>query len=633
MYRILVEAVVDYAIYLLDAQGHINSWNSGAQRLKGYTTAEVVGRHYSLLFTEEDRAAGLPERALAVARETGRCESEGWRVRKDGTRFWALAVLDAIRDGSGRCVGFAKITRDMTERKLAQERLIESERVLGLLVRGVTDYAIFMLDPEGRVASWNTGAAKMKGYTTDEIIGQHFSVFYTEEDRAAGVPAQALERAITSGSFETDGWRVRKDGSLFWANVVLDAIRDDNGALVGMAKITRDITERRMAQREMEVLREKLVQAQKLEALGQLTGGIAHDFNNLLQAILGGITLAERRTGDGKALVEVLAEMRKVARRGADLTHQLLGFSRQAPLKVEVVETGARLRQAVDLFRHTLRADIEVQVRIRDDTWPLRIDISQFELALLNVAVNARDAMPSGGTLVLSAHNMVLSGEPDGLAGNFVAVGLRDTGEGIPSEVLTRVFEPFFTTKPIGKGTGLGLSQVYGFVRQAGGTVSITSEPGRGTEVLLLLPAALDEGQKQGQGAPAGEVVAGGGARILVVDDDEAVGRLVGEMLRGAGYEAAVVNRADDALTLLAEGAQFDAVLSDVVMPGSMNGIALGREIHRRWRDLPVLLATGHSGPGQTMSFEFPTIYKPFATPELTAALWSLIRLRRRRAV
>ena len=251
-FRRLVEGVKDYAIYLLDRDGYVCSWNAGAKRFKGYEAEEIIGRHFSTFFTPEDRAAGLPERVLQTAREQGQFEQEGWRVRKDGGRFWAHAVLDALYDDDGEVIGFAKVTRDISDRLAARETLRRSEERFRLLVQSVTDYAIYMLDPDGVVTNWNLGAARMKGFQEHEIVGRHFSTFYTDEDRESGLPDRALAMAAKDGRFELEGWRVRKDGSRFWANAVIDPIRAENGELLGFAKITRDISERRAAQEEVE---------------------------------------------------------------------------------------------------------------------------------------------------------------------------------------------------------------------------------------------------------------------------------------------------------------------------------------------------------------------------------------------
>jgi PAS domain S-box-containing protein len=286
-FRILVQSVTDYAIYMLDPSGNITNWNAGAERIKGYTADEIVGQHISRFYTPEDRRAGTPARSLATAAREGRFEAEGWRVRKDGNRFWAAIVIDAIRGPDGELIGFAKVTRDITERRQAQDELRARERQFRLLVNGVTDYALYMLDPNGIVTSWNAGAERIKGYAASEIIGQHFSRFYTASDRAAGLPARALQTAAAEGRFEAESWRVRKDGTLFWANVIVDPIFDDEGRLVGYSKITRDITERHEAQRAVQESQLQIAQMQKMEALGQLTGGVAHDFNNLLMVVSG----------------------------------------------------------------------------------------------------------------------------------------------------------------------------------------------------------------------------------------------------------------------------------------------------------------------------------------------------------
>ncbi|MCC2675105.1 MAG: domain S-box protein, partial [Ramlibacter sp.] len=280
--RLFISSVTDYAIYMLSPEGKVVSWNAGAERFKGYKAEEIIGQHFSRFYSPEDQATGLPARALKTARETGKFEAEGWRMRKDGTRFWASVVIDPIRDASGELVGFAKITRDITEKRAAQEALRESEQRFRMLVQGVTDYAIYMLSPSGEITNWNAGARRIKGYEHDEVVGTHFSRFYTEDDRENGLPQRALKQAAEAGRFEAEGWRVRKDGTRFWAHVVIDPIRNDDGTLVGFAKITRDITERKNAAAALEETREALFQAQKMEAIGQLTGGIAHDFNNLL---------------------------------------------------------------------------------------------------------------------------------------------------------------------------------------------------------------------------------------------------------------------------------------------------------------------------------------------------------------
>jgi PAS domain S-box-containing protein len=293
-YRLLVESITDYAIYMLDSDGVVTSWNPGAQRFKGYVADEIVGQHFSVFYTEADRAAGGPAKALAAAAQEGHFEREGWRVRKDGTRFWAHVVIDPIKTDGGALIGFAKITRDLTERREAEAALRQSEQQFRLLVQGVADYAIYMLDRRGNVSSWNLGAERIKGYAPAEIIGQHFSRFYTEEDRTAGLPAEGLATAEREGRWENEGWRLRKDGSRFWAHVVIDCIRDDDGKVVGFAKITHDNTERRDAQRALEEAREALFQSQKMQAVGQLTGGVAHDFNNLLTVIIGGLDTLKR---------------------------------------------------------------------------------------------------------------------------------------------------------------------------------------------------------------------------------------------------------------------------------------------------------------------------------------------------
>jgi PAS domain S-box-containing protein len=615
-YERLVLSVVDYAVFMLDANGRVMSWNPGAERLKGYSADEILGEPYERFFTPEDRASGLPGRILAQAARDGRYDTEGWRIRKDGTTFWALAVLDAIHDETGALIGYAKVTRDITERRAAEQKLAESERRFRLLVEGVTDYAIFMLDPFGIVTNWNAGAQRIKGYQADEVVGRHFSMFYTPEDADAGLPARALQAAEREGRYEAEGWRVRKDGTRFWASVVIDAIRED-GRLVGFAKVTRDITDKRDAAQRLEETRNQLFQAQKMEALGQLTGGLAHDFNNLLTAITSGAELGLRRIDDADAVRRYLEGVRAAAERGRNLTRQLLAFARRQPLEMQAVDLHEQLPVTADLLRHSLRADIRLSLDLPDDLWPVEADPGQLELAVLNLGFNARDAIPKSGAVRISARNVVLAGAPEGLTGEYVAIEVADTGPGIAPEIRDRIFEPFFTTKGFGEGTGLGLSQVYGFARQAEGTITLASEPGQGATFTLYLRAA-----RGGERARA-QIGASFTPRVLVVEDDPVVAELAEDLIAELGYKTHVVASSAEALDALSRRGPFDLVFSDVIMPGGLSGLELARRIRARHPELPVLLTTGYSE--RMGNSEFPLVVKPYSLAELRDHLTRLI--------
>ena len=407
-YRLLIEAVTDYAIYMLDPTGIVTSWNPGAQRFKGYAADEIIGQHFSRFYSEQDQKSGLPARALETAAREGKFESEGWRIRKDGTRFWAYVVIDPIRSKSGEIIGFAKITRDLTERRAAEEILTRSQEQFKLLVQGVTDYAIYLLDPEGRVTNWNLGAQRIKGYLPQEIIGQHFSQFYTEADRQAGVPGKALKTAAREGKFESERWRVRKDGSQFWAHVVIDPIRAEDGKIIGYAKITRDITERKEAQEKLERTREALIQSQKMEAIGQLTGGVAHDFNNLLMAVLGSLELLRKRLPDDSKMLALLENAVQGAERGTTLIKRMLAFARVQELKQEAIVIPELVCGMTDLLQRSLGPSVRIETRFPLFLAPAQADANQLEMALLNLMVKARDARPPGATLSWPAGRKML---------------------------------------------------------------------------------------------------------------------------------------------------------------------------------------------------------------------------------
>jgi PAS domain S-box-containing protein len=618
-FKLLVQSIVDYAIYMLDPNGIVTSWNAGAERIKGFRAEEIIGQHFSTFYTEKDRKSGLPDKVLQTARKEGKYEGEGWRVRKDGTCFWASVVVDRINDENGKLLGFAKITRDMSVQREAQQALIESEQRFRILVQGVTDYAIFMLDPDGRVTNWNAGAQRIKGYSPEEIIGEHFSRFYTPEDFEAGVPKRALETARETGRYEAEGWRVRKDGSRFWASVVLDAIHDEDGKLIGFAKVTRDMSEKREAQMRLDESREQLFRSQKMEALGQLTGGLAHDFNNLLTAILGACELGLRNIKDPDKVKKMLEGVRGSAQRGANLTKQLLAFARAQPLEIHQIDLKQFFSDVTTLVRPSLRSDIEVVTEISDQLWPIDADAGALELALLNLAFNARDAMHSGGALKISAHNVVLDGKPEGLRGEHVVLKVSDTGPGMPREVMERVFEPFFTTKSFGEGTGLGLSQVFGFAKQIGGAVTVDSEMGKGATFTLYLPAShgSDKNQWMNGGSALG--------RVLIVEDDIFVAELAADMLGELGFESTITHSAKEALERLAGGDRPKLVFSDVVMPGGISGIELARKVRERFPELPILLTTGYSEQvGATQGF--PVLQKPYEMDALAGAITKLLK-------
>jgi PAS domain S-box-containing protein len=622
-YRLLVDAITDYAVYMLDPDGVVISWNSGAQRFKGYTAEEIIGQHFSRFYTPEDRAAGLPDQALRQAAEDGRFEREGWRVRKNGSRFWAHVVMDPIRDARGALLGFAKVTRDLTERKAAEEALRQTQEQFRLLVQGVTDYAIFMLDRGGRVTNWNAGAQRIKGYTPAEIIGQHFSKFYTEEDRAAGLPERALRQAAEDGRWEHEGLRVRKDGSTFWAHVVIDAIRDDRGEVIGFAKVTRDITERKQAQRQLEEAREALFQSQKMDAIGQLTGGVAHDFNNLLMAVLGSLELVRKRLPYDPRVTPLIENAIHGAERGATLTQRMLAFARKQELRLEAVDLATLTRGMLGFLQRSIGPAYRIDLRIPSGLPLVTTDPNQLETALLNLVVNARDAMPEGGAITISARRRTLERPTGALdAGDYIGLVVTDTGEGMDPEVLSRAMEPFFTTKGVGKGTGLGLSMVHGLAAQSGGQLTIESRKGEGASVELWLPLAL--GARLSTEGELSRAPTAGAAlkslRILAVDDDSLVLMNTAALLEDLGHEVLCASAGDAALQIVQDNPELDLVITDQAMP-KMTGAQLRDALRALRPNLPVIIATGYAEMPVGTEAESVKLAKPFTQDELADAV------------
>ncbi|MET3925908.1 PAS domain S-box protein [Devosia sp. 2618] len=618
-YQLLVESISDYAVYMLDPLGTVVNWNLGAERFKGYKAQEIIGQNFSTFYSEEERRSGAPSRNLAKAAAEGRFEEEGWRYRKDGTRFWANVVIDRIVDPLGRIVGFAKITRDLTERRAREEALRQSEEQFRLLVKGVTDYALYMLDPTGKVASWNAGAERIKGYAEAEIVGQHFSRFYTDYDRDQGEPERNLEIAKTVGSVEREGTRVRRDGSTFYAHVVIDALYNDLGDLIGFAKVTRDITQQRETQKELEQAREALFQAQKMEAIGQLTGGIAHDFNNLLMAILGSLEIAQRRMKADPRISPFLDNAVKGAQRGAALTQRMLAFARRQELALGPVDVIDSVRGMNDILERALGPSIFVTTNFPLSLPPVQTDRTQLESALLNLAVNARDAMPSGGPIAIAAQRRTARDGGKLRPGEYVVLSVTDSGEGMDEETLAKATEPFFTTKGVGKGTGLGLSMVHGLAEQSGGAFVLTSRRDHGTTAELWLPLASGLTPELSISAAMTTSAASTPKRILVVDDDFLVLLNTVTMAEDLGHVVFEASSAEEALALL-KREDVDLLITDYAMP-KMSGGQLAMRARERNPDLKVLVATGYAEmPGEYRG-KFERLGKPFSDSELRSAI------------
>jgi PAS domain S-box-containing protein len=548
------------------------------------------GHHREAQFTpeHEDVVLAIASHA-AIAIDNARLDQASQReLAARRTAEAALTDLNATLE--------RRIEERTEEIQAAYNRLEESDRRFRILVNGVTDYAIYMLDPQGQITNWNAGAERIKGYSADEIIGRHLSTFYTERDRDAGMPARTLDTARRTGKFEAEGWRVRKDGTEFWASVVVDAIHDEEGKLIGFAKITRDLTEKRF-------LDEQLRQAQKMEAVGHLTGGIAHDFNNLLTIITGNMDIAARvlEKGEGVSRAQrAIGNAMKGAQRAGALTQRLLAFARRQPLSPKPLDLDKVVAGMSELLNRSLGELVKLEIVTSPGLWPVEVDPNQMENALINLAVNSRDAMPNGGTLTIETANAYLdtaysTAHAEVPPGNYVVVAVSDTGQGMPKEHLARVFEPFFTTKEIGRGTGLGLSQVYGFVKQSGGHVNVYSEEGRGTTVKMYLPRFTgdlmsDEETKLGLD---GESV--GNETILVVEDDDEVRAFSAEVLRELGYHVLEAGEGMAALRILEQlQTSVDLLFTDVVMPG-MSGRDLSDAARKLRPALKVLYTSGYT--------------------------------------
>jgi PAS domain S-box-containing protein len=488
LYRLLVESVVDYAIFALDSTGHVRTWNQGAQHIKGYTAGEIIGKHFSIFYPPEDRLARKPERELEIAIANGRVEDEDWRVRKDGTRFWANVVITALRDRSGALVGFGKVTRDLTERRAAEEAIRESEQRFRLLVQNVQDYGIFILDRDGRVASWNEGAERINGYTSEEILGRHFSIFYPAEDLARNKPNYELEIAAQDGRFEDEGWRVRKDGSRFWSSVIITAVRDERGQLIGFAKVTRDLTERRSAQDRAIADARRVAEAEAANrAKSEFLASMSHELRTPLNAI-GGYTdlllLGVAGSLDASQR-EYLDRIRRSQQHLLGIINDLLNFSRleagRVTYDMQPMSLGDAVRRVLPMIEpQANQRGLHIALQAGRDEFA-NADPAKVEQILLNLLSNAIKFTEPGGVVTIQQF----------ADGEHAGIRIVDTGIGIPASKLEAIFEPFVqvgrTLNSLHEGTGLGLSISRELARAMGGELTAESLPGSGSTFTLRL--------------------------------------------------------------------------------------------------------------------------------------------------
>jgi PAS domain S-box-containing protein len=627
-FQLLVRSVTDYAIFMLDPDGYITSWNSGAEKIKGYAEQDILGQHFSRFYTPEDQAAGTPQRALAIAAREGRYQAEGWRVRKDGTRFWANVVIDPVWENDA-LVGFAKVTRDDTTRRAAAVAMMESER----RARGIIDTALdafVQLDEAGSITEWNPRAEAMFGRSRESAIGQNLpALCFSPGDQATSEWFEAILRGeIRHSTHQLTAIDHRRHE--FPAELSASVLTLASGRLVNI--FVRDLTEKIQ-------MESQLRQAQKMEAMGQLTGSIAHDFNNILQGISGSLEFI-MMLGANAQQERSQKHMRNAlesVKRAASLTHRLLAFARRQALDPQPVDVTALLGGMADLLRHSLGEQVSLELGLSHDLWEAHCDPNQLESAILNLAINARDAMPNGGRLHIDVGN-ALARDPENMDAeapdqSYVSITIADTGIGMTNEVKERAFDPFYTTKPTGAGTGLGLSMVYGFARQSRGFCTIESEVGEGTSVKLFLPRYL--GPSLVTQAPSRVFTSpqlARGEHILVVEDEPVIRDVITEVLSNLGY---VITQAVDGLegvSIAVSDLPIDLIVTDIGLPG-VNGRTVAETARDRRPGLPVLLITGYDASAGSKPMELSAgtalLSKPFTVDKLREQVSKLLEWRR----
>ena len=639
-HRQILDSAADYAIVATDRDGLVTRWNTGAERTLGWTEAEMLGQPVDCFFTPEDRAAGRPQVEMDLARTQGMAPDERWHQRKSGERFWAMGEMTPLKNDVGGLVGYVKVLRDRTEERLASEALRQSQEELAAanarLERSVVTTTaerdrlwetspdlLLVLDFNGMIQQVNPAWTELLGFVPDELIGHDITDFVLPDD------VEMTAAAVTQGRvgvFEPVENRYRrKDGSVRWFSW-LSRPADQLIYATG-----RHITDQKAAEARHLGTEEQLRQSQKVEAIGQLTGGVAHDFNNLLTVIRGSVDLLRRPGMSDERRQKYIDAISDTTDRAAKLTGQLLAFARRQSLKPEVFDAAASVRTVNDMVGSLTGARIKVALRLPSTPCYVDADRGQFDTAIVNMAVNARDAMNGEGALTITV--ATVSGMPairshPFTPGEFVTIALTDTGTGIPADRIGQIFEPFFTTKGIGEGTGLGLSQVFGFTKQSGGDIFAESVEGAGATFTMYLPRVEGEEDLATQDGQAA-LTLGEGACVLVVEDNAEVGIFATEALAELGYNTVLAMDGARALAELATRSDdIDVVFSDVMMPG-MSGIELGQEISRLYPGLPVILTSGYSEVlAQNGTHGFELLHKPYSIDALSRALRKVSRRR-----
>jgi PAS domain S-box-containing protein len=625
-FRLLVEQVRDYAIFLLDAEGRHTTWNEGVRRLLGYDESEFLGRPSSIVFTPEDQERGEPERELRTAAEERRASDDRWLVRKDGSRFWATGITARVNDHAGRLIGFSKVFRDLTEEKEAQDRLRDSEERLRVALRAAR-MGIWRWHLPSNTQSVDGSMARLLGLGDGEVV-ESYEQFreHIHPDDQERVDAAFFRAAQDGGDMHVEFRVIWPDGTLRWLSDHGEVVRDPSGTPEYLTGAALDVTERKLAE-------ERLIQAQRMDAVGHLAGGVAHEINNMMTVVLGfSALLLDAMRDDARA--GELRQIHRAATRAADITSQLLAFSRHQQRRPEVLDLNELIQGTEHMLQRVLGEDKVFQLDLADDAGHVRADRGQLEQVLLNLTLNARDAMPAGGTLTISTSAASLpdrhapsAAEDELPGGDYVQVSVSDTGHGMDASTLARIFEPFFTTKPVGQGSGLGLATVFGIVRQSGGTLRVRSAPHEGTTFIIYLPRVAPDTLPRETVRESARGERGSGT-VLVVEDEALVREFTCRILASHGYRCVEANNGIEAFNFLRQrGEEIAVVVTDVVMPG-LGGGALAERLAELRPELPVLFTSAHSGEEMVrrglIPADAPFLQKPFTPEALVAKLREL---------